>query len=347
MKVQSGSDDDTSTTVLGVLVVVAIMIFLIWLFWLNHVTGVVRDQLVARAASAAASASASAPTPGDVLAQMGQAGDAFGSLNTLFAGLGASLLAAAAYLQNEQLRQARAAYEEERRARQRQEFEGTFFQMLELVRDLVGRVEEIKVTTKAEAARNQEYIRRTGGPAFGSSAAPPTGAAALDAIASRLVINMNELSWDSEEKAAKLLATVYERSVYKLQAAALGPCFRLLFQVFRMIDESNLEDATKIRYANIVRGQLSEGAAFLLGLNGLTSKGYRFIPFIEKYGLLEHADIQWSSRFRGALRQGYRERAFHGSRDRERMPHNPMPLQEETFFVGDEAVIDAVVAHIG
>ncbi len=332
---------DTGAKVLGVLILAAIAIFMIWLLWLNHMTAVVREKLLVSATGA------SVPTPADVLAQMGQAGDAFGSLNTLFAGLAASLVAAAAFLQNQQLLQARAAYDEERQARQRQEFEGTFFQLLSLARDLVGRVEEINVTTKAEVARNQEFLRRLGGTPVGDSNPRPTGAAALDSIASRLIVNMGELSTDSEEQTAKLLATVYERSVYKLQAAALGPYFRLLFQIFKIVDEARLDDATKIRYANIVRGQLSEGTAFLLGLNGLTSRGHRFIPFIEKYGLLEHANISWSSRFRNALRVGYRERAFHGSKERELMPHVPHPLHEELFFVGDGSVIEAVVAQVG
>ena len=76
--------------------------------------------------------------------------------------------------------------------------------------------------------------------------------------------------------------------IYDRQPSAFGPYFRLLYQTFKHIAESTLSERQQLRYANIARGQISEGAVLLIALNGLTPNGYKFVPLIEKFGLLEH-----------------------------------------------------------
>jgi hypothetical protein len=71
-----------------------------------------------------------------------------------------------------------------------------------------------------------------------------------------------------------------------------------------------------MRYANIARGQISEGAVLLLAINGLTSHGYKLVPLIEKFGLLEHLHPRYRDEIGPALMLGYRPRAFMGSEER-------------------------------
>ena len=54
----------------------------------------------------------------------------------------------------------------------------------------------------------------------------------------------------------------------------------------------------------------------LLALNGLTYDGYKFVPLIEKFGLLEHLHRRYRAAFETTLKIGYRPRAFMGSEDR-------------------------------
>ena len=98
--------------------------------------------------------------------------------------------------------------------------------------------------------------------------------------------------------------------------SAFGPYFRLLYQTFKHVADSKLTDAEQIRYANIARGQISEGAVLLMALNGLTYDGYKFIPLIEKFGLLEHLHRRYRQTCGPYLLLGYRPRAFMGSVER-------------------------------
>lgn len=66
-----------------------------------------------------------------------------------------------------------------------------------------------------------------------------------------------------------VLVSNFLTSVYDKRPSAFGPYFRLLYQTFKYIHESPLTAAEQIRYANIARGQISEGAVLLLALSGL------------------------------------------------------------------------------
>ena len=126
----------------------------------------------------------------------------------------------------------------------------------------------------------------------------------------------------------------YLTRVYDRQPSAFGPYFRLLYQTFKHIAESALSENQQIRYANIARGQISEGAVLLLAVNGLTSTGYKFVPLIEKFGLLEHLHRHYRAEHQSALGIGYRPRAFLGSKDRA-TPGNEWrdePLLPEDYF---------------
>lgn len=83
--------------------------------------------------------------------------------------------------------------------------------------------------------------------------------------------------------------TQAHRQVYPVFETALGPYFRLLYHVFKRIDqEESLSTQERINYSNIARAQLSRYELVLLFYNGLTPYGRKFKPLIEKYGVLKH-----------------------------------------------------------
>lgn len=281
--------------------------FVMWLAW-SLVGARTAHMLIAPTAqSTAPSAAASAATsPG--VAEYGQAGDAFGGANALFAAIAGALVFWAGYLQAKSLREAQKAYADERQARQREQFEALFFRLLDLNRDLLARLE-------ARTSTDRE------------------GAAALDSWAASLVKMLESFYTPNDEVKAKRLVTSYQSAVYRAHPSALGPYFRVLFQVFKHIDEADLTPREKVQYANIARGQISEGAVLLLAANGLTMRGHRFIPLIERYGLLEHMHPTYLESFRDALRLGYQEHAFLGSGERQALPWGTSPKLPAGYLV--------------
>lgn len=84
------------------------------------------------------------------------------------------------------------------------------------------------------------------------------------------------------------------RMFYKEREADLGVYFRLLYHVFKLIDRSTaLTDQEKIDYANLARAQLSAPELCLLFYNCAAGEGaVGFKPYVEKYGLLKHLNIE-------------------------------------------------------
>lgn len=303
----------------AVLVSVASGAVLAWLLWLAFGSAFVHktasnhaQTLVAQAASSASSSASVAPAALDraaAMAEIGQAGDAFGGANALFAALAGAAVLWAGVLQNRSLKEARAAaseariaYEAERTARRHDQFVALFFQLLNLTRQLVQQIE-------IEATESR------------------TGSSALDAMAWEMNRRLDggDHSKRSDEELARTIARYYTQNCYNKHPSQLGPYFRLLFQTFKLVAESELSSEQQTRFSNIARGQISEGAVLLLAANGLTPRGYRFIPLIERFGLLEHLHPTYKKGLRAALSACYRERAFQGSKERETTPFFELP----------------------
>lgn len=275
------------------------------------------------------SADASAGTPlkaerGAMFTELGQTGDSFGSLNALLTAIAGALVFWAGFMQHQTLKQAREEAQKERASRQIQEFESLFFRLLELTATAVERIEG----PKPKDVPGQPLSRHK-------------GTRALDSLARSLYEAVGSHRGDHADL-QQILAALVERYltvVYDRQPSAFGPYLRLLYQTFDHIANSGLTEHQKIRYANIARGQISEGAVLLLALNGLTPYGYKFVPLIEKFGLLEHLHRRYRVPFLSALGLGYRPRAFLGSKDRA-TPGNEWhddPLLPEGHFKDLEA----------
>jgi hypothetical protein len=302
----------------------------IWCAWLTQGIEFTHDRVAllsnasTRSASTLASASQSAASLNrqTYFTEVGQTGDAFGGVNALLTAIAGALVGWTGFMQYLSLHESRSEAKEERKIRQRQEFESLFFRMLDLSRDLTHRIE----------SHGKKYLSSSG---FASEEEPRTGAAALDSFAAKV-----KSAWkvgDTSEVNIRALVKAYQKNVYNANPSALGPYFRLLFQTFKHVAESQLEPHEKIQYANIARGQMSEGAVLLLALNGLTPFGHSFIRYIEEFGLLEHMHVQYLETYKAGLQIGYRERAFLGSQKRKQYPLEMKPMHGAKYFVADGA----------
>jgi hypothetical protein len=305
-------------------IAIAIGAWILWLFivgdWAHR--AVLRQTIAPSIAASSTSANTkqvitvepTAPTERErMFTERGQLGDSFGGLNALLTAIAGALVAWAGFMQHQMLKKTRETAQEERKHRELQQFESLFFQLLQLSAEVTERIEGPKklgapVVTVPGRGTVREQL------------AGATGPRALNAYAQSIFRNVHAPTSDSPPAIAGLEALVraFLTRVYDRQPSAFGPYYRILYQTFKHIADSQLSEAEQIRYANIARGQISEGAVLLLALNGLTFDGYKFIPLIEKFGLLEHLHRRYRAAYEGWLQLGYRPRAFLGSIDRGR-----------------------------
>lgn len=220
----------------------------------------------APAGSSALSTSSSAETRVQYpqMSDLGQAGDMFGGLNALFAGLAFAGVAIAAWLQRgtlqSQHRQLTAAHQQQRLA----EFEPLFFQLVALFRDLQGRA----------------VVR------LNSGTYPLDSNEVDEAVKAMAKIGLRGDGMD-QAGAERELRAAYQ-SFYGMNEQTLGPLFRTLYHAFRLVAESGLDERQKVRYANIARGLLGGQFLLLLMINCISAYGAGFKPYVEFFGLLKH-----------------------------------------------------------
>ena len=297
--------------------VLLLAVFGLWCWWL-----VAGARLAHRvAAGAPPDTSASAPT----LEQLGQMGDLFGGLNVLFAAFAFVGVAWAAGLQRRALLDARAAYEVERRAIARQQFEGTFFHLLTLLREIGQESQTLPAAAESMAmvdlAAESSTFRQLADVLFASirTAVPSTPAGQL----------------------LRELVSRYESEVHAQHSSALGRYFRALHQTLDLIDsqaDECLNPADKVRYANIVRGQIPESLLFLLAVNGLRRPGRKTRRLVASYGLLKYLHADHDKRLGDALRRAYGATAFagHATRLATRTDATTAGIETE-WWLNDEA----------
>lgn len=322
--------DEKRTTPNGHLVALAagvIGLIFVWYVWLTWGMYWTRSEVLKRlqtsqslTAPRSDDEATSAQSPAErerFFAELGQTGDSFGALNALLTAIAGALVFWAGAMQYQSLMHATQEANEERAHRLRLEFESLFFQLLEL---------STKVTERIERT-----VQR--GPGFGQTEV--VGPGALDSFAEMLYSYVPEpLPEKTPDETLKDLVGAFSAKVYDNNPSTFGPYFRLLYQTFKHIAESPLTEREQIRYANIARGQMSEGAVLLLALNGLGRNGYKFRSLIERFGLLEHLHPRYRKRYEKALLTGYRPRSFMGSADRAK-PGNELqakPLLQEDHF---------------
>lgn len=210
---------------------------------------------------------------------MGQFGDLFGGITALFTAWAFAGVVWAGLLQRrdlglqakeladtrEVLKKQQEVMDAQQRAVARQQFEASFFQLLQLSR-----------TVTIEIGQLVTHAR---------------GAGALEGFADYMV-NVASRG-DAPASAAQEmegLRQVYD-SIYQPHESDLGPYFRTLYHVYKLIDTApGLNEDEKFEYGNLVRAQISSKAATVIAVNGLFENGRKFKPLIEKYRILKHMD---------------------------------------------------------
>lgn len=80
---------------------------------------------------------------------------------------------------------------------------------------------------------------------------------------------------------------------YNSHGNILGHYFRTIYNIVKIVDNSEIPESDKKNYTNILRSQLSKYELGLLLYNCLSHYGNeKFLPLVKKYGLLKHVEIE-------------------------------------------------------
>lgn len=235
---------------------------------------------------------------GEGLTSAGQFGDLFGGINALATALAFAMVWWTGHmqridlqLQRHELRLQRRELSETRAVFRLQIFESTFFQQIALFRQLSASFEPIGYEGTDPWGYSARYARRIMSGEFAMLGGMP-----------------------SSEEFRAYADREYRERFYNQNEAQLGPYFRIMYHLFKLIDgQPDLEYDEKVKYANLARAQLGSDELDMLALNALSTLSDSFLPLIERYGLLKHVRAgEWSD----GLRRAISPTAFMEAKDR-------------------------------
>ncbi len=196
----------------------------------------------------------------------GQLGDSFGPLNTFMAALAAVGALGAYFSQREELADAKASAEADRKLAAKRDFEATFFNLISLFRDTTNDIEVPDIYNQ-NPIKGRDAVKRI--------------------IEEKIGGTLGNDEADSEK---------YTR-VYLTYRDDLAHYFRIIYHIVNFIDQSNVEN--KKFYARLLRASLSNSEALLIALNCSFGDGRtKFKPLIEKYALLHNLSEDDASTWR-------------------------------------------------
>lgn len=199
-------------------------------------------------------------------------GDMFGALNTLFTGFAFVGVIYTILLQRKQLKMLRDELDDTREATKHQQFESTFFQLLDLLTRIV---ESLRLNSRVGDFRSPQYIVKE-------------GRNVLWQYANQLIISYLQHPPTGDLSDAERREHIAKRygEFYEPHATALAHYFRVLYRILKLIETTDIPN--QLTYAKILRAQLSEQELVLLFYNSFIPEGKKMQRFLEKFSLLKH-----------------------------------------------------------
>ncbi|MGP6469947.1 putative phage abortive infection protein [Rahnella aceris] len=209
------------------------------------------------------------------IANAGVFGDSFGILTSLFSALAFAGVAYTLAIQRDQIHiQKQELIEQKletvssRNEIQKQGFENTFFQMLKMHNQLIS-----EITSHQSGARG--VITKDG-----RSVIKDMVTKLKEQFARRELGHGNELD---------KIRDAFD-DFYTAQGFQLAHYFRFLYNIFRYLSESNIEN--KELYVRLARAQISNQELFIIYYNALTYRGENFKKYIVEFKLMDNLEPQ-------------------------------------------------------
>ncbi|ELQ2466450.1 putative phage abortive infection protein [Vibrio vulnificus] len=205
-------------------------------------------------------------------------GDSYGSLNTLFSGLAFAGIITSIFLQSQELRETRAEikgqkeeFELQTKAMNKQVFETTFFQLLQLNNEIIQSLQiEEGFSSNRKLIQGRGVFRVLYVDKFLENGA---------SFEYRHQFGDDETFNDDINGHYLMFHRVYGHLV--------GHYFRNVYQILKYVDKSVVED--KKFYSNLLRAQMSDYELGLLFYNCISDLGNtKFKALVEQYQFFEH-----------------------------------------------------------
>lgn len=219
------------------------------------------------------------PFTGIDLNQTGVFGDSWGAFTSIFSALGFCGVLWTINLQ----KKATEKIEEDARKREESEkirdFENSFFNILSVLQTIINDMRVVNKRREVLAEGRSIFLYY-----FKSFK--------QDIKDNDLLTTFFEKnSYTDTYLARKNLLYIY-KSYFSLRTQNLSHYFRYLYNAFKFIDESSIDDDFKKKYANILRAQLSDYELIILFYNSLTKNGYKFQKYFSSYAVLDNLPIE-------------------------------------------------------
>lgn len=212
-------------------------------------------------------------------APAGTAGDMFGGITALFSGLAFAGLVTTLFMQRRELELQRKELSQTREVFQMQQFESTFFGLINL---LSQHVQSIESGPEGNVQKGRDALV-----SFALSLPSPHQYIEGDR------------PWDpptceENSKPIREIVSEYEDTYRQSLEKDLGPYFRLIYNVLRHIEhtefskDENENIETKFKYSKILRAHLNSSEVKLLMFNCASVHGKSLKSWVEKHSMLKH-----------------------------------------------------------
>lgn len=202
--------------------------------------------------------------------------DRYSGLGEFIGGITAPIAIVLLYMtyssQKKELEMTRKVLTEQTVSMQRQQFESTLFQQIEIYKSIID-------SLNRDEFGKQNFIKFT-----------------------------NELSKSLRNKKFPNLSGYFElqyknyQPLHNTHKENYDYYYRVLYRVFKFIETADFKDEKlKFEYSKMVRAQLSEMELYMLYLNAFSNEGKNFIAIIKKFNLLKHLSIVNKPEFKNIL----------------------------------------------
>jgi hypothetical protein len=90
-------------------------------------------------------------------------------------------------------------------------------------------------------------------------------------------------------------------NLYYSRKEELSHYYKIIYRIFKVVDESDLDEADKFQYITILRSQLSENEMLAIYYNSQSRYGEQLYRFILRYNFLKHLPAISKPEFKGYL----------------------------------------------
>lgn len=220
------------------------------------------------------------PFEGMTLADTGLFGDSWGAFTSIFSALGFCGVLWTIKLQQEATKKIEEDALKREQSERIRDFENSFFNILNILQTIISDI-QVKDNKRELLSEGrgvflflfQGFQRRLKRDGF---------------IRGNFDFDTNSYSksFIAKEEMLKLYTSYYFSYTQKF-----SHYFRYLYNAYKFIDDAQMDDVIKRKYANILRAQLSNYELIMLFYNSLTPSGYKFQRYLMKYSVMDNLPI--------------------------------------------------------